>query len=98
METLSLDTLKQKVFQNSPEVKAVYERKTFEFSIAEQLVQMRKSCGLTQRQLAEKAGIVQPHIARLESAKQLPKLDTLYTIVESLGYSLEIKIIPKKRK
>jgi transcriptional regulator with XRE-family HTH domain len=57
---------------------------------------MRKSCGLTQKQLAEKAGILQPQLARLESARSSPNLSTLIAIAKSVGYSVEINFVPEK--
>jgi len=40
--------------------------------------------GLTQEQLAEKAGISRGYLARLETARQDPKLSTLEKIAKAL--------------
>src|SRR2546430_2203341 len=37
----------------------------------------RRSAGFSQRQLAERSGIPQPAIARIESGRSTPRLDTL---------------------
>lgn len=57
------------------------------------LIEARKIRGLTQRQLAEKVGIKQPQLARIESGKQSPTIRTLVGICEALDYSLEIVVV-----
>lgn len=66
-----------------------------ELDIAKKLFMLRIEQGLTQRQLADRAGIKQPQLARLESAKQLARLDTLQQIANAVGYCVEIKFVPK---
>jgi predicted transcriptional regulator len=47
----------------------------------------RKDKGLTQSELAERAGVSQPLIARIESDDVDPTIDTLYSIVSALNDS-----------
>ncbi|OYR82101.1 hypothetical protein DJ84_11395 [Halorubrum ezzemoulense] len=47
----------------------------------------RKDNGLTQSDLAERAGVSQPLIARIESEDVDPTIDTLYSIVSALNDS-----------
>lgn len=48
--------------------------------------------GLTQSELAERAGVSQPLIARIESSDVDPTIDTLYSIVSALnGSSSEVE-------
>lgn len=54
---------------------------------------MRAQRGLTQRALAEMAGIDRSHLARLEAGGKIPSLPTLNLICEALG--LELVAIPK---
>jgi transcriptional regulator with XRE-family HTH domain len=89
---MSLETLRKKLLAN-PKVKAHYDKMKLEFSIAKELILLRKRLGLTQKQLAEKAGIKPLQLARIESGKELPQLDTLISITESVGFSLEIRIV-----
>lgn len=57
------------------------------------LIKRRIELGITQTQLAEMAGIKQSAIARLEGLRAIPKLDTIYKLLEPLG--LNLKLIPK---
>ncbi len=50
----------------------------------------REAQGLSQTQLAELAGLKQPAIARLESMKATPQIDTLFKVLKPLGYTLAI--------
>jgi transcriptional regulator with XRE-family HTH domain len=50
--------------------------------------QARVAAGLTQAELAERAGVKQPEIARLESARANPRIATLDRVVAAAGHSL----------
>lgn len=53
--------------------------------MATRIIALRKRRGLTQEQLAEKAGVGRSHLARLETARQDPTLSTLEKIAKALG-------------
>lgn len=53
----------------------------------EDIKAVRESSGLTQSKLAEKAGVSQPLIARIESNDVDPTIDTLYSVVSALNDS-----------
>jgi len=50
----------------------------------------RKRAGLTQRQLADKAGTTQSAIARLESGRTRPAFDDVLRLVRLCGMDLDI--------
>jgi DNA-binding XRE family transcriptional regulator/predicted RNase H-like HicB family nuclease len=52
----------------------------------------RIAAGMTQKQLANISGIAQPVIARLESSKSNPTIDTLGKVSAALGARLEFSI------
>jgi DNA-binding XRE family transcriptional regulator len=54
-------------------------------SIAREIVADRKAAGLTQQQLARRAGIRQETLSRIESGKHTPKLATPKKIDRVLG-------------
>ncbi|MCI6376672.1 MAG: helix-turn-helix domain-containing protein, partial [Clostridiales bacterium] len=59
------DYLSQKM--KDPAFKAEYDALEPEFSIIQAMIDARKASGLTQKQLAEKTGIAQADISKLES-------------------------------
>jgi len=71
------------------------ERIYFEVSLIGKMIEARESKGLSQRELAEVSGIKQPAIARLESMKTTPQIDTLFKVLHPLGYTLEIVPLSK---
>jgi DNA-binding XRE family transcriptional regulator len=54
------------------------------------IIEAREEKGLTQQALADICGIKQPVIARLESHKSDPQLNTILKILRPLGYKLAI--------
>ena len=49
----------------------------------------REYFGLTQKQLAERAGIKQPALARLETGKSTPRTHTLKKLADAMDLSIE---------
>lgn len=76
------------------EIKAGVER----LKIISQIIALREKLGLTQSELAERVGVSQPFIARIETdnASNL-SLETLVKIVRALNGELEIKINLSKK-
>ena len=66
------------------------ERINFEIAIIGKMIEARDEKGLSQRELAAMSGVKQPAIARLESMKATPKIDTLFKVLYPLGYTIEI--------
>jgi ribosome-binding protein aMBF1 (putative translation factor) len=72
------------------------ERIDFEISLIGKMVEAREEKGLSQRELAELSGVKQPAIARLESLRATPQIDTLFKVLHPLGYTIEI--VPLRSK
>ncbi|OKH51514.1 transcriptional regulator [Calothrix sp. HK-06] len=94
---ITWDSIRSEVLAD-PEVKAEYDALESEFDLARKVIALRKASGLNQRDFAERVGIKQPQLARLESGKQMPKLDTLSKIASGAGYEIEIHFVPKQDK
>lgn len=62
----------------------------FEAALIAKLIMAREAMGLTQAQLAEAAGLTQSAIARLETMKATPQIDTLFKVLTPMGYKLTI--------
>jgi DNA-binding XRE family transcriptional regulator len=67
-----------------PEAKVWGELLGEAYDIAMQLVALREARGLTQAQLAERCGIAQADISRIERGSTNPTVKTLQRIVEAL--------------
>ena len=60
-----------------PEFKKEYDALKPELSIIQAIIDARKNSGMTQKDLAEKTGITQGDISRLENGSANPSLKTL---------------------
>ena len=58
--------------------------------------QARVEAGLSQAQLAERAGTSQPAVARLEAGEGSPSLSTVQRLVGAAGYELGLSLVPKR--
>jgi len=65
-----------------------YETLDAEFRLIEELIQIRIEKSLTQAELAEKSGIKQAAIARLESGRSNPTFMTLARLADALEVKL----------
>ena len=54
----------------------------------------RRRGGLTQRELAERAGTTQSAIARLEAARTSPSFELVVRLVRECGYRIDVAIDP----
>lgn len=83
---------KDHVKATDPEAKKDLEEVEVLSQIVSAMVAQRHTLGLSQRDLAEICGLPQSSVARIESFKTTPNLDTLLKIMNAL--KLKINITP----
>lgn len=54
----------------------------------------REEAGLSQRELAQRAGVAQSEIARIESGNREPSIPTLQRILSGAGLELRFRLAP----
>ena len=59
-------------------------------ALISELIDARNEKGITQRELEQLSGVSQPVIARMESGRTVPKLDTVMKVLAALGKTLAI--------
>ena len=72
------------------------EQRSTRQAIIEQYVRCRKLLGMTQAELARRAGIPRTNITRFESGNYNPSLEMLVRIAAALDVSLQIQLTAKK--
>jgi ribosome-binding protein aMBF1 (putative translation factor) len=85
-----IDTFSDYMNDESRVSPADRERINFEVALIGKMIEAREQKGLSQRELADMSGMKQPAIARLESLKATPQIDTLFRVLHPLGYTIEI--------
>src|SRR6476469_3542155 len=63
--------------------------------VAGQVAAQRAARGLSQAELAELTGTTQSAIARLESGRRAPRVDTLLRVANALDCELEVTLRPR---
>ena len=59
------------------------------------IIEKRTALGISQRDLADMCGIPQSSVARIETFKTTPKIDTLLKIMQPLGLKLTVSVALK---
>lgn len=80
----------------SEEERQEYVAAATALDLAGLLYQLRQKKGLTQRSVAERTGLKQQAISRLEKAASNTQLGTLQRYLGALGYHLEISVIDNR--
>lgn len=92
----SLETLKKELMQN-PEFVKEYEAIQPEMDIIRALIDARTSQNLTQKELAERTGINQADISKLENGTRNPSVRLLQRLAAGMDMILKIEFIPKQK-
>jgi len=79
------------------EFRKEYEAIQPEIDIIKALVDARNSLNLTQKELAERTGINQADISKIENGTRNPSLNLLKRLADGMGMVLKIEFIPKQR-
>jgi predicted transcriptional regulator len=80
----------EKELLQDPEVKAEFEKLEPEYQMARQLIKARLAKNMTQAELAEKIGVKQAYIARLESGSANPTVESLAKVAGALDKKLKL--------
>lgn len=94
-----MKTLKQ--FKNEQmtnhEFAEEYEALQPELDVIKAIIEARTSQNLTQKQLAERTGINQADISKLENGTRNPTINLLKRLADGMGMALKIEFVPKQK-
>ena len=77
----------------NPEFKKEWDENELEYQLMVMILKARNEQNLTQSELAERTGIRQSNISRIEKGQALPSISTLCKIARGLGKRLQIKFV-----
>ncbi len=79
------------------EFRKEYEAIQPEMGVIRAIVDARNSQNLTQKELAERTGINQADISKIENGTRNPSLNLLKRLADGMGMVLKIEFVPKQR-
>ena len=82
---------------NDPDFRREYEAIQPELDILKAMIDARELRNLTQKQLAERAGMNQSDISKLENGMRNPTVALLNRLADAMDMNLKIEFIPKKK-
>lgn len=83
----------------NPDYQAVYEEEAAKSELWLQLVEARLAAGLTQKQVAERIGVSQAQVARIEKEDyDAYTLTTLRRYIAALGDEFELEVSIRRKK
>ena len=74
-----------------------YEGIRPEMDVIRAIVDARTSRNLTQKELAERTGINQADISKLENGTRNPSVNLLKRLADGMGMALRIEFVPKQQ-
>ncbi len=77
----------------NPEFKREWDAQETEREVAHCIVEARLEEGLTQKELAERSGLKQSNLCRLENGNSNPSIETLEKVARGLGRRLKISFV-----
>ncbi|MBI4041497.1 MAG: helix-turn-helix domain-containing protein [Deltaproteobacteria bacterium] len=99
IKSVSLETIIARQLKRDKSLKILFDEQKFYLQAAHLISDLRARSGLSQLELAKRAQVKQPLIARLEKGDQrrAPTFDTIYKILKALGYQLALNVTPEKK-
>ena len=81
----------------NPDVKKEWDDIQPEMDVIRAIVDARTSQNMTQKELAERTGINQADISKLENGTRNPSVNLLKRLADGMGMTLKIEFVPKQK-
>ena len=91
----TFDDMLSKQLQDE-EFKKEYDAIQPEMDVIRAIVDARTSQNMTQKELAERTGINQADISKLETGTRNPSVNLLKRLADGMGMALKIEFVPKQ--
>ena len=92
----TFDDMLAKQLQNE-DFRKEYEAIQPEMDVIRAIVEASTSQNLTQKELAERTGINQADISKLENGTRNPSVNLLKRLADGMGMMLKIEFVPKQK-
>ena len=82
----------------NPDFKKEWDYLEPEYNTMQAMIDARKRCNMTQKELAERTGIDQSDISKIETGNANPALSTLKRLADGMDMVLQLEFVPKQSK
>lgn len=82
----------------NPDFKKEWDDSEPEYNLINAMIKARKAKHLTQKQLAERTGIDQSDISKIENGNANPALSTLKRLAAGMDMVLKLELVPKQTR
>ena len=98
-KSVSLDDILAKELK-SDEFRMAFDEHRFYLQIAHLISDLRDRAGVSQVELAKRAKVSQPMVARLEKGDhaRTPTFETIFKVLKALGYTMSINVQKEKKR
>lgn len=93
MARVKLRDVHERMMRDDPEYRREYEALEEEFSLIGAMLDARSKAGLTQAQVAERMGVKQPVVAKIEGGKSNVSFDTLKRYAHATGCKVKVEFV-----
>lgn len=89
---MTYEAFKEEAFAADPRLKAEYDAMKPRYDLIRAVIGARVEQGISQKELAERAGTKQSNISRFESGNSNPSLAFIQRIADALGMELTVAL------
>ncbi|MEH2275022.1 MAG: helix-turn-helix domain-containing protein [Nostoc sp.] len=90
--------LLNKIVPDTPKTRLVERQELFRLALTQAMRSVRKRSGLNQTEIAQRLGVQQSQVSKLESTKNDHTFDSVLAYLNALGADLEATILVKKQR
>ncbi len=80
----------------NPDLKKEWDYLEPEYNTMQAMIDTRKRCNMTQKELAERTGIDQSDISKIETGNANSALSTLKRLADGMDMVLKLEFVPKQ--
>lgn len=93
MPRIKARDLHEKAMRENADYRREYDALEEEFSLIAAMLDARQKAGLTQAQVAERMGVKQPVVAKIEGGRSNVSIDTLKRYAHATGCTIKVEFI-----
>lgn len=93
MARINAREVHERMMREDPDYRREYDALEEEFALVAAMLDARSKAGLTQAQVAERMGVKQPVVAKIEGGKSNVSFDTLKRYAHATGCKIKVEFV-----